>query len=55
MLGRALQAFLVGVEALDMATCLFVVALLTGVAFVASLVPAHGAARVDPLAALRRE
>ena len=55
VLGRALQAFLIGVEALDAATLLFVGALLTGVALVASLVPAHRAARVDPLAALRYE
>lgn len=55
VLGRALQAFLVGVEALDGITILFVVALLAGVALVASLLPARRAARVDPLAALRYE
>ena len=54
-LGRALQAFLIGVEAVDGITLLFVAALLTGVALVASLVPARRAARVDPLDALRCE
>ena len=54
-LGHALQAFLVGIEAFDAVTLLFVVALLAGVALVASLVPARRAARVDPLDALRRE
>ena len=55
VLGRTLQAFLVGVEALDAATLLFVVALLASVALVAGLVPARGAAQVDPLAALRTD
>ena len=55
LLGRALEAFLVGVEALDAATLLFVAVLLAGVALVASLVPARRAARVDPLDALRCE
>ena len=54
-LGRTLQAFLVGIEAIDAVTLLFVVALLTGVALIASLVPARRAARVDPLDALRCE
>lgn len=54
-LGHALQAFLVGIEAFDAVTLLFVVALLAGVALVASLVPAPKAARVDPLDALRCE
>lgn len=55
VLGHALQAFLVGVEALDAATFLFVVALLVMVTLVASLVPARRAARVNPLDALRCE
>ena len=54
-LGRALQAFLVGIEPFDRITILFVVALLAGVALVASLVPARRAARVDPMNALRCE
>lgn len=54
-LGRTLQTFLVGIEAFDPITLLFVVALLAGVALVASLVPARRAARVDPLVALRCE
>lgn len=54
-LGHALQAFLIGVEAVDGITLLFVAALLAGVALVASLVPARRAARVDPLDALRCE
>ena len=55
LLGRSLQAFLVGIQAFDPITLLFVVSLLAGVALVASLVPARRAARVDPLDALRCE
>ena len=55
VLGHTLQAFLIGVEAVDGITILLVVALLAGVALVASLVPARRAARVDPLDALRCE
>ena len=55
VLGRTLEAFLVGIEPFDAATLLVVAALLAGVVLVASLVPARRAAGVDPLTALRCE
>ena len=44
-----------GVSASDPSTFLGITLLLVGVAFVAMLVPAMRAVRLDPLVALRRE
>jgi predicted permease len=52
---RPLGAFLYGVEPWDPVTFLGITLLLVGVAFVAMLVPAMRAVRLDPLVALRRE
>jgi len=52
---RVLQSLLFGVGARDPFTFLAVVALLGGVALLASWLPARRAARVDPLAAMRAE
>jgi ABC-type antimicrobial peptide transport system permease subunit len=51
--GRSLEELVFGVTACDPAVYLIVAATLTLVVLVASLVPARGAARVDPLIALR--
>jgi predicted permease len=52
---RALSGMLFGVSPFDAATLVSVVALVTGVAVVAALVPALRAARVDPMTVLRDE
>jgi predicted permease len=52
---RPLGAFLYGVSASDPSTFFGITLLLVGVAFVAMLVPAMRAVRLDPLSALRRE
>jgi predicted permease len=52
---RFLQGMLFGVTPLDAATFIAVAALFAAVAAVASAVPAHRAARVDPMVALRCE
>ncbi len=52
---RALQGFLFGVDPIDYATLLSVVAVLTVATLAASFFPARRAARVDPVEALRRE
>ncbi|MDY7228207.1 ABC transporter permease [Hyalangium rubrum] len=54
-LGRLLSAMLYGIQAHDPLTFLGVAALLTGVALVASWLPARRAARVDPAITLRAE
>ena len=52
---RALAGMLFGVSPFDAATLAGVIALVTGVAAVAALVPAVRAARVDPMTVLRDE
>ncbi len=54
-LTRVLSTFLYGTKATDVATFATVCAVLAAAALCASYVPAHRAARVDPMAALRRE
>ena len=54
-LGQALKAFLVGVTPTDWRVYLSMCALLVAVAFIAALVPARRAMRVDPISALRYE
>ncbi|HSG48617.1 MAG TPA: FtsX-like permease family protein, partial [Longimicrobiales bacterium] len=53
--GRAMEGFLFQVRGTDPATLGAVVAILLGVALLASLLPAHRAARLDPVEALREE
>jgi ABC-type antimicrobial peptide transport system permease subunit len=52
---RAMSSLLYGVGATDTATLAAVSALLAGVAFVASSLPARRATKVDPIVALRDE
>lgn len=52
MLSRVLQSMLFGVGAQDLLVFMLVPALLAGVAGIAMLVPAHRAARVDPIRTL---
>lgn len=54
-LARVLSAVLIGVSAYDVTTFILVSSLLAAVAFVACLVPARRAAKVNPLVALRYE
>ncbi len=54
-LRTVVDAFLFDVDALDRGVLLLTVALLAGVAIVATLPPAWRAARVDPLRALRAD
>lgn len=54
-LGRFLKGVLYGVEATDPGIFAAMAAVLLGVAALASWVPAHRAARVDPAVALRAE
>jgi putative ABC transport system permease protein len=55
MLVRFLASLIFGVSAYDWVTFGSVAALLTGVALVASYIPARRAVRVDPVIALRYE
>jgi predicted permease len=55
LVGRVLASLLYGVSALDPIAYAAAAVVLVGVATLASLVPALGAARVDPLRALRGE
>jgi ABC-type lipoprotein release transport system permease subunit len=52
---RPLGSFLYGIRPWDPSTFLGITLLLVGVAFVATMVPAMRAARLDPTVALRRE
>ena len=52
---RLLGTMLYGVEAIDFVTYLLVIALLGLAAFLASVIPAFRATRVDPMVALRYE
>ncbi|MGD0761035.1 MAG: ABC transporter permease [Candidatus Sulfotelmatobacter sp.] len=54
-LGRVLSSLIFGVRPTDPLTFLAVAALLAAVAFVASIVPAYRATKVDPMVALRYE
>jgi putative ABC transport system permease protein len=53
--GRSLEAFLYGVERVDLLTLVTVSALVAGAAILAAWVPAVQATNVDPLQALREE
>jgi putative ABC transport system permease protein len=55
LLTRLLKSLLFGVEAADLPTFLAVAGLLISVMFVATLVPARRAARVNPMTALRSQ
>jgi putative ABC transport system permease protein len=52
---RLLGTLLYGVSALDLATYLLVIALLVTAAFLASIIPAFRATKIDPMTALRYE
>jgi putative ABC transport system permease protein len=52
---RLLQSLLFGVGATDLPTMLVITVILTAVAFLACLLPARRASRVDPIVALRTE
>jgi putative ABC transport system permease protein len=54
-LGQLLSGLVFGVTATDLPTFVAVSVLLTGVAMVASYLPARAAARIDPVAALKYE
>ena len=54
-LGRAMEQMLFGTVRLDLATFVWLSALLAAVAVLASFFPAHRATRVDPMVALRGE
>jgi putative ABC transport system permease protein len=55
VMGRILDALLYGVPSTDFVTFASVVALVTGSAMIASLLPARRAARIDPAVTLRAE
>jgi putative ABC transport system permease protein len=54
-LTRLMKGLLFGVSAADPLTFVVIALLLVGVALMAALVPARRAAKVGPMAALRRE
>jgi ABC-type antimicrobial peptide transport system permease subunit len=53
--GRSASSMLFGLQAYDPATLAFAIALLAVIAILASWLPAHSAANLDPVAALRSE
>jgi putative ABC transport system permease protein len=55
LVGRAMALLLYGISALDFQVFFAVSAVLLGAALIACYVPAHSAARVDPMSALRQE
>jgi putative ABC transport system permease protein len=55
ILTRVMSAFLFGVGPMDPITYAAVSAVLAGMTLVATYLPAHRAARVDPVVALRAE
>jgi putative ABC transport system permease protein len=52
---RFLESQLFGVKPIDLATLISAAGILLAVTFVATLIPAQRAARVDPMVALRHE
>ena len=54
-LGRVVASFIYGIAAYDPLTFAAVAALLAAVAFLASIIPAYRAARIEPTRALREE
>jgi len=53
--GRSAETLLFGLSPTDVVTYVAAIALLTGIALIASLVPALRASRVDPMLALRQD
>ena len=53
--GRSAETLLFGLSPTDVVTYVATIALLTGIALIASLVPALRASRVDPMLALRQD
>jgi len=54
-LAKVVSSLLIGISGYDLTTFVVVVGLLAAVAFIASLLPARKATKVDPLVALRYE
>jgi ABC-type antimicrobial peptide transport system permease subunit len=54
-LSRIMASQLYGVEAIDPSTFALVAVVLSSVAMVATYIPAHRAARIDPMTALQAE
>jgi putative ABC transport system permease protein len=54
-LGRVVASFIYGIAAYDPLTFVAVAMLLAAVAFLASIIPAYRAARIEPTRALREE